>query len=65
MQYMEFGGFRAKITYVSEIETFKGAFPGLVGGADFYASDVQELKAKGAASHKKFIARCAETAACV
>ena len=41
------GGYKAVITYDSEIEMFRGEFVGLNGGADFYAKDPEGLKREG------------------
>ncbi len=51
-------GYKAVISYDSEIELFRGEFIGLNGGADFYAPDVEGLKKEGAISIKVFIDEC-------
>ncbi len=60
MNLMEIDGFRAVIKYDPEIEMFRGQFVGLNGGADFYASDIDNLKREGAISLKVFLEACRE-----
>ena len=47
---MMINGYKAVITYDSDIELFRGEFIGLNGGADFYGSDVESLRREGAES---------------
>ena len=61
---MEFdGGYKAVITYDSEIEMFRGEFVGLNGGADFYAKDAEGLKREGKISLDVFLRMCEEDGA--
>ena len=60
MNMMEINGYRSVITYDPEIEMFRGEFVGLNGGADFYASDIKNLKKEGSASLKVFLDMCNE-----
>lgn len=57
---MTINGQKAVISYDPEIEMFRGEFVGLSGGADFYAPDVQGLKAEGEASLKVYMDMCKE-----
>ena len=58
---MMINGYKAVITYDSDIELFRGEFIGLNGGADFYGSDVQSLRREGAESLKVFLEVCKES----
>lgn len=60
MNIMEVNGYKATIKYDPEIEMFRGEFIGLNGGADFYASDIENLKKEGAISLQTFIDMCEE-----
>lgn len=53
-------GYKAVISYDSELEMFRGEFLGLNGGADFYATDTQGLKREGATSLRIFLDECRE-----
>jgi len=44
MNLMNINGYRAVIQYGPEIEMFRGEFTGLNGGADFYATNIKNLK---------------------
>ena len=55
---MMINGYKAVITYDSDIELFRGEFIGLNGGADFYGSDVESLRREGAESLKVFLEVC-------
>jgi len=57
---MNFGKYKATISYDPEIGTFRGEFQGLNGGADFYGNSPAELEKEGAASLKVFLEMCAE-----
>ena len=57
---MNIDDYRAVIKYDPEIEMFRGEFSGLMGGADFYASDIDGLKREGAISLGVFLKACAE-----
>ena len=57
---MDIDGYKAKITYDSEIELFRGEFVGLNGSADFYAKSVEELRTEGDISLKVFLQVCEE-----
>ncbi len=58
MNLMEINGFHAVIKYDPEIEMFRGEFVGLNGSADFYASNIENLKKEGAISLKVFLNAC-------
>lgn len=57
---MTINGYQAVISYDPEIEMFRGEFVGLNGGADFYASNLTDLKRQGKISLKVFLDACAE-----
>lgn len=60
MNTMDFNGYKAVISYDPEINMFRGEFVGLNGGADFYASSVDDLRKEGELSLKTFLDMCAE-----
>lgn len=45
---MEIAGQPAVITYVPELNAFRGKFPGLSGYCDFVSDSIQGLQKKGA-----------------
>ena len=51
---------KAKITYDSEIQMFRGEFIGLNGGADFYSDSVAGLESEGRQSLNTFFEVCKE-----
>lgn len=53
-------GYKAVIAYDPEIGMFRGEFIGLNGGADFYASDAENLKIEGQKSLDVFLRMCKE-----
>ncbi len=53
-------GYKAVINYDPEIELFRGYFINLNGDADFYASNIADLKKEGELSLKVFLDMCAE-----
>lgn len=53
-------GYKAVISYDSELEMFRGEFVGLNGGADFYATDIEGLKKEGQISLRVFLETCKE-----
>lgn len=53
-------GYKALISYDSEIEMFRGEFVGLNGNADFYAKDIDGLKVEGQLSLHVFLELCQE-----
>jgi predicted HicB family RNase H-like nuclease len=57
---MNINGYNAIIQYDSEIDMFRGEFIGLNGGADFYASNIKNLKKEGRNSIKIFLEICKE-----
>lgn len=57
---MEIDGYRAVIAYDPDIEMFRGEFIGLNGGADFYATDIEQLKKEGKQSLNLFLKACEE-----
>lgn len=59
MNTLEINGRIADISFDPDTELLRGEFIGLNGGADFYASSVDELKREGAASLAIFLDECA------
>lgn len=57
---MVIDGYRAVITFDTDIDMFRGEFLELNGGADFYAKDVAGLKREGSTSLKVFLDMCRE-----
>ena len=57
---MEIDGYHAVIQYDPEIEMFRGEFVDVNGGVDFYARDIEGLKAEGRASLRVFLDMCRE-----
>ena len=55
---MKIGGYQAVIAFDPEISMFRGEFPGLNGGADFYAADVEGLHREGETSLRVFLEAC-------
>lgn len=60
MNTMDINGYVAVIAYDPTIDMFRGEFVGLNGGADFYATSVDELRKEGEISLKAFLDMCAE-----
>lgn len=60
MNIMEIKGYKAIIKYDPAIEMFRGEFVGLNGGADFYASNIQDLRKEGEISLKVYLEMCQE-----
>jgi predicted HicB family RNase H-like nuclease len=60
MNIMNIDGYRAVVTYDTDVDQLRGEFLGLNGGADFYASTVADLRAQGSASLKTFMEVCRE-----
>jgi len=60
MNIMEINGYKAIIQYDPEIEMFRGEFIGINGGADFYAKDIEGLRAEGEISLNVFLEMCLE-----
>ena len=58
MNTMTIGGYQAVIAFDPDLQLFRGEFVGLNGGADFYAADVQGLKAEGEISLRVFLEAC-------
>ena len=57
---MEFeDGYKAVIAYDPEIEMFRGDFLGLNDGADFYATDLENLRREGKESLRIYLEECA------
>lgn len=48
----------ALVTYVDDLEMFRGEFVELNGGADFYARDLETLRKEGTLSLQIFIDEC-------
>ncbi len=57
---MDFGKYKAVISYDADIEMFRGEFIGLNGGADFYADNIADLHKEGETSLKVFLQMCKE-----
>ena len=57
---MEIEGYKAVIKYDPDIDMFRGEFVGLSGGADFYASNIEDLHKEGEKSLKVFLEMCNE-----
>lgn len=57
---LEIDGEKAVITFDPDIEMFRGEFIGMIGGADFYANNVQELVEEGRKSLTVFFELCKE-----
>jgi predicted HicB family RNase H-like nuclease len=55
---MNFDGYKAIIKYDPAIDKFRGEFIGLKGGADFYATNIEELRKEGKTSLKVFLDIC-------
>ncbi|TAL85682.1 MAG: type II toxin-antitoxin system HicB family antitoxin [Candidimonas sp.] len=55
---MNIKGYQAVVSFDPKIEMFRGEFVNLNGGADFYATDVAQLKREGAVSLKIFLDLC-------
>ena len=60
MNIMSIDGHKAIIKYDPVLDTFRGEFVGLNGGADFYATNIEELKKEGKISLKVFLEMCEE-----
>lgn len=60
MNNMNINGYDAVISYDPEINMFRGEFIGINGGADFYASTVDDLRKEGEISLSAFLEMCAE-----
>ncbi len=57
---MEIDGQKAVISFDPDIGMFRGEFPGLSGGADFYAADVEGLLNEGGMSLLIYLKACEE-----
>lgn len=60
MNIMEIEGYKAIIKYDPAVDMFRGEFVGLSGGADFYATNISELRNEGKVSLKVFLDMCKE-----
>lgn len=60
MNVMEIQGYKATIKYDPVIDKFRGEFVTLNGGADFYASNIKDLREEGKISLKVFLEMCRE-----
>ncbi|HKL82169.1 MAG TPA: type II toxin-antitoxin system HicB family antitoxin [Desulfobacter sp.] len=60
MNIMSIDGYKAIIKYDPVLDKFRGEFVGLNGGADFYATNIDELKKEGKISLKVFLEMCEE-----
>jgi predicted HicB family RNase H-like nuclease len=57
---MKINDYKAIIKYDPTIDQFRGEFIGLNGGADFYATTIEQLREEGKASLKVFLEICKE-----
>jgi predicted HicB family RNase H-like nuclease len=57
---IEIDGHKAIVAFDPEIKLFRGEFLGLKGGADFYATTVDDLYHEGQISLKVFLDGCRE-----
>lgn len=57
---MKINGHAATVAFDPEIEMFRGEFIGLRGGAEFYATSVQDLHREGEISLRVFLDACKE-----
>ena len=57
---MDIDGYKAIIKYDPVLDKFRGEFIGLNGGADFYATTIEDLKKEGRISLKVFLEMCEE-----
>lgn len=57
---LDINGYQAIIAYDPDIDMLRGEFAGLNGGADFYAKDVDSLRAEGEKSLHLFLQICKE-----
>jgi len=57
---LEIESFKAIITYDPVLDKFRGEFIGLNGGADFYATNIEDLRKEGKISLKVFLDLCME-----
>jgi predicted HicB family RNase H-like nuclease len=55
---MNLDSYKAIINYDPVIDKFRGEFIGLNGGADFYATNIEELRKEGNISLKVFLEMC-------
>ena len=53
-------GHEAAVSYDSEANMLRGDFLGLNGEVEFYATDVESLKAEGSLSLQAYLAACRE-----
>ncbi len=60
MNIMKIEGCKAIINYDPAADMFRGEFVGLNGGADFYATNISELRNEGKVSLKVFLDMCKE-----
>ena len=60
MNMMELDGYRARIEYDAELDSFRGEILGLNGGADFYGKDPEELRHEFRVSLDTYLEVCAE-----
>jgi predicted HicB family RNase H-like nuclease len=58
---MTINGQKAVICYDPEIEMLRGEFLNLSGGADFYASNIDDLKKEGSTSLRVYLEACRES----
>ena len=60
MNIMEIDGYKAVINYDPVADKFRGEFTNINGGADFYATNIAELRKEGKVSLKVFFDICKE-----
>ncbi len=60
MNVMTVDGYHARIEYNEELDLFRGEILGLNGGADFYGTSPEELRAEFKKSLQVFLEVCTE-----
>ncbi|OQY00959.1 MAG: DNA repair protein [Desulfobacteraceae bacterium 4572_130] len=58
MNIMKIDGYNAILKYDPVLDKFRGEFVGLNGGADFYGTNIDELRKQGRLSLKVFLDMC-------
>ena len=60
MNIIDIEGYKAIVQYDADLDMLRGEFIGLNGGADFYATTIDDLRKEGAQSLKVFLSMCKE-----
>ena len=58
MNIMKIDGYNAILKYDPVLDKFRGEFVGLNGGADFYGTNIDEIRKQGRLSLKLFLDMC-------